>query len=126
MCEDKDCNCGCDNTNCDSGNCDCTNNNEEFGKDTVTLLLDDGREMECAIFKIFPAGKYEYIALLPTDCEEEESGEVFLYRFELNEKNEPHLSNIQDDDEYEIVAEAFDEILDSLEFDELCDNDEEE
>jgi hypothetical protein len=30
-----------------------------------------------------------------------------------------------DDEEYEIVAEAFDELLDQLEFDELCDDEEE-
>ena len=31
----------------------------------------------------------------------------------------PSLDNIEDDDEYEIVADAFDELLDSMEYDEL-------
>ena len=37
--------------------------------------------------------------------------DVYLYRYE--EKNgEPALDNIDDDEEYEIVADAFDEFLD--------------
>ena len=36
----------------------------------------------------------------------------------------PTLDNIEDDDEYEIVADAFDELLDSQEYDELVGEDE--
>ena len=34
------------------------------------------------------------------------------------------MDNIEDDDEYEIVADAFDELLDSQEYDELVGEDE--
>ena len=52
-----------------------------------------------------------------------EDGEVFLYRFsEVN--GEPQLENIEDDEEYDIVADAFDELLDSQEFDEIVGEDE--
>ena len=34
------------------------------------------------------------------------------------------LENIEDDDEYEIVADAFDELLDEQEYDELVGEDE--
>ena len=37
-------------------------NGEEM---TVTLTLDDGREIECVVLTIFPAGGKDYIALLP-------------------------------------------------------------
>lgn len=118
MSKEENCDCGC--SSCGDGCGDSCNH------DTVTLSLDDGREVECVVFKIFKAGEREYIALLPNDCEEEESGEVFLYRFELTENDEPVLTNIMDDAEYEVVSEAFDELLDSMEFDEMIDDDEEE
>lgn len=99
--------------------------NEEFEEGTVTLTLEDDTEVECAIVAIYPAGDKEYIALLPLDGEEEEGGEVFLYRYTEDENGEPSLENIEDDEEYEIAADAFDEMLDSEEYDELVDADEE-
>ena len=39
---------------------------------TVTLTLDDGTELECAVVAIFPAGSNEYIALLPLEQDDEE------------------------------------------------------
>ena len=52
--------------------------------------------------------------------------EVYLYRYSETEDGTPNLDNIEDDDEYEIVAEAFDELLDAQEYDELVGEDEEE
>lgn len=63
-----------------------------------------------------------YIALLPLDENgENQDGEVFLYRFFQEEGQQPTLENIEDDDEYEIAADAFDELLDSAEYDEVVD-----
>ncbi|MBP3926053.1 MAG: DUF1292 domain-containing protein [Clostridium sp.] len=91
---------------------------------TVTLTLDDGKELECVVLTIFPAGDKEYIALLPIEDEEAEDGEVYLYRYTEDEDGQPNLENIEDDDEYEIVADAFDELLDEQEYDELVGEDE--
>ena len=90
-------------------------------EDTVTLSLDDGTELECAVLAVFPAGERDYIALLPLEDTEDEESEVFLYRFAEGENEELLLDNIEDDEEYERVADAFDELLDSEEFDELFD-----
>ena len=92
---------------------------------TVTLTLDDGSEVECIVLTIFEAGNKDYIALLPTEVAESEEGEVYLYRYSENENGEPELENIEDDDEYEIVADAFDELLDEQEYDELVEDEEE-
>lgn len=92
---------------------------------TVTLTLDDGSEVECVVLTIFSAGERDYIALLPMDGPEEEEGEVYLYRYSETEDGQPNLENIEDDEEYEIVAEAFDELLDEAEYDELVGEDEE-
>lgn len=91
---------------------------------TVTLTLDDGSELECVVLTIFTAGERDYIALLPMDGPEAEEGEVYLYRYSEKEDGQPDLENIQDDAEYEIVAEAFDQMLDEAEYDELVDEDE--
>lgn len=88
---------------------------------TVTLTLDDGRELECVVLTIFEAGDKDYIALLPMEGAEEEEGEVYLYRYSETAEGDPVLDNIEDDDEYEVVAEAFDELLDEQEYDEVID-----
>ena len=96
-------------------------NDEEM---TVTLTLDDGTELECVVLTIFEAGEKEYIALLPLDGREAEDGEVYLYRYVEDINGNPDLENIDSDEEYEIVAVAFDELLDSAEYDELVSEDE--
>ena len=98
---------------------------EESGEEmTVTLTLDDWKELECVVLTIFPAANKEYIALLPMEDEEAEEGEVYLYRYTEDEDGQPNLENIEDDEEYEIVADAFDELLDEQEYDELIGEDE--
>ena len=103
------------------------NNFEEQEEEmNVTLTLDDGSTVECVVLTIIEAnnGK-DYIALLPIEGPEAESGEVFLYRYSEDEEGNPNLENIEDDDEFELVSDAFDEFLDEQEFDELVEEDEE-
>ena len=103
--------------------CDCGCNEEEQGM--VTLTLDDGTEMECIVLTIFPVNGNDYIALLPVEeAESDEEGEVFLYRFKQLENEEIELRNIEDDDEYEAVADAFDQFLDDEEFQDIIDDEE--
>ena len=100
--------------------------NEEEQEMTVTLTLDDDTEVECVVLTVFNAGEHEYIALLPMEGADSEEGEVYLYRYSETEDGTPNLDNIEDDDEYEIVAEAFYELLYAQEYDELVGEDEEE
>ena len=105
-----DCGCGHDDCNCGEENL------------TVTLTLDNDEVLECAVLTIFSAGDRQYIALLPLeDAEDTEEGDVFIYRFEEDENGEPTLDIIEDDDEYELAADAFDEWLDEQDFEELED-----
>ncbi|MEG0961525.1 MAG: DUF1292 domain-containing protein [Lachnospiraceae bacterium] len=85
----------------------------------VTLSLDDGSDVECIILTIFNVAEQEYIVLLPLDENEEENkdGEVFIYRYSEDKDGNPALENIEDDQEYELVAERFDELLDEEDFD---------
>ena len=86
---------------------------------TVTLTLDDDSVVECEVITIYEANGKDYIALLPLNEKgESESGDVYLYRY-TEENGEPSLENIEDDDEYEIAADAFDEWLDEQDFEEM-------
>ena len=95
-------------------------NDEEM---TVTLDLEDGSSVECAIVTILTVNNQDYIVLLPLDENgENEDGEVWFYRYSENENDpneEPVLDYIDDDNEYEAVADAFDKFLDTQEFDEI-------
>ena len=90
---------------------------------TVELTLDNDEVVECAILTLFEAVGKEYIALLPLNEDgETEDGDVYLYRYTEDANGEPELENIEDDDEYEIAADAFDEWMDTQEFEELGDD----
>ena len=90
-------------------------------RDTMTLDLDDGGKLECIVLNVFPVNNREYIALLPMNDEGhvEEDAQIFLYRFEELVDDEVNLETIEDDDEFELVSDYFDEMLDEQEFNEL-------
>ena len=90
-------------------------------RDTMTLDLDDGGKLECIVLNVFPVNNREYIALLPMNDEGhvEEDAQIFLYRFEELGDDEVNLETIEDDEEFELVSDYFDEMLDEQEFNEL-------
>lgn len=104
---------------------------EDFGYDdenmTVDMTLDDGTKVTCAIVTILTVNEQDYIVLLPLDENgENEDGEVWIYRYFENEADpneEPRIEYISDEEEYEMVADKFDEYLDNAEFDELLPED---
>lgn len=93
---------------------------------TVDLELEDGSKVTCAVITILTVENKDYIALLPLDENgENEDGEVWFYGYKEDESDpnvEPELIYIEDDDEYEAVADAFDEFLDNAEFDEIVED----
>lgn len=101
------------------------NENFEDEEMTVDLELEDGTQVTCAVITILEVEGKDYIVLLPLDEEgENEDGEVWFYGYSENPDDpneEPELRFIEDDDEYEKVADAFDEYLDNCEFDEVVD-----
>ena len=107
-------------------------NNKTNGYDdeemTVELELDDGQTVNCAIITILTVNKQDYIVLLPLDENgNNDDGEVWFYRYSEDESDpnaEPELGYIDDDEEYDKVADAFDEYLDNAEFDEIVKDEE--
>ena len=98
------------------------NENSKLYEDTndqITLTLEDGSELICDVLAIFPVDGKDYIALLPQG--DDPDAEIFLYQFVEKGEDDIDLINIEDDDEFEAVSDAFDELLDNAEFDEMFD-----
>ncbi len=114
------------------GNYNIDNLKEDFADEDadirVTLTLEDDSEEECRILTIFDMDGNDYIALLPLDenGDDNEEGEVYLYRYEEDEEGEASLSDIEDEDEYDAVVDRFDELLDEAEWNVLLDDDDDE
>lgn len=90
------------NQTCDCG-CDCT----EEAEDIITLEFDDGEEVECHVMGVFDAAGQDYIALVPDD----ESGDVFIYRYKEIDEETFDIEDIEDDKEFETAVAEFDKIV---------------
>jgi hypothetical protein len=88
---------------------------QDMNEMTLTLTLEDDTELLCGVVAIFRVEDKEYIALQPL---EQETDEVFIYRFKLMDVDEsiPILENIEDDDEFELTANTFDELIDGADY----------
>lgn len=96
---------------------------DEFDEPKVSMTLDDGTELNCDVIAIFPALGRDYIALLPDKpVEGYGEDEVFLYRYKELQDEDIELTPLETEDEYEAVADAFDELLDEAEFSEFEEN----
>ncbi len=94
--------------------------NDELQDDYVDMVLDDGTELRCDVIAIFPANGQDYIALLPDKVVEGyEEDEVFLYRYTDKGNDNIELGQIESDEEYEMAADAFDELLDNEAYEEM-------
>ena len=81
----------------------------------VTITLEDDSEIECEVLTIFEV--QDYIALLHDNGEED--GEIFIYRYFEDEDGEPGLDNIETQEEFDMVSEVFDSIVEDGEYDEI-------
>ena len=116
---------GCNPSDCASCGSGC-NSNSGCGSaedhKTITLTMEDDTEVECAILTIFPVENKEYIALLPLDENgQNETGEVYLYSFSRTADGDPMLANIEDDEEYDAAANAFNAVVEKARADEEAD-----
>ncbi len=90
----------------------------EVDQDTVTLTLDNDEEVVCDVLAVFPAPKGEYIAVQRQD---DEDAPVWIYRYSENpdDPEDVVLDSIEDEDEFNEVAQAFDDFMYEEDFDEL-------
>lgn len=104
--------------------------NENWGEDIISLMDEEGNQSEYKIVACAELDGVEYMALEPIldDPEEElmDAAELVFLKVseETDEDGEAFLDTIQDDEEFERVAEVFRDKL-SEEYD-FLDEDEEE
>ncbi len=90
------------------------NEMDDFFDQTITLTLDNDDEVECAVVAIFPVDNKQYMALMPLqEVGDISTDEIFLYRYNPadDESEQVDLSVIEDDNEYDKVADAFDQLI---------------
>ena len=90
---------------------------EEYNPDIVTLSDDEGKEYTFEVLDAIETDDGRYLALLPTfeDPKDmlDDSGELVIVK--VGEENgEEYFYEIENDDEYEMVAEAFVERLEEF------------
>lgn len=96
--------------------------NKEYNPDIISLTDDEGKEYTFEVLDAIESDDGRYLAMLPVHetAEEllEDSGELVIVK--VGEENgEEYLFPIEDDEEYEFVADAFIERLqDMFEIDE--------
>ena len=98
------------------------NNQElEYNPDLVTLTDEEGKEYSFEVLDAIETDIGRYLALLPTFDDRQkmldDSGELVIVKV-MEEDGEEYLCEIEDDDEYETVADAFvDRLEDFFEID---------
>lgn len=120
--ENKSCGCGCEeeNTHGCGSDCGCGHDHDEDEQIIyVTFDDEDDTEVPCAVLGIFECDGREYIAITPKEqVDGEDEAEVYFYRYS-EDGDEVKLDDVETDEEWNKVADIFDE-----EFFEDCDDEE--
>ncbi len=95
--------------------------NNEYNPDIITLSDDNGKEYSFEVLDAIETDEARYLALLPTynDPQKllEADGELVIVKVG-EEDGEEYFYEIEDDDEYETIADAFiDRLEDYFEID---------
>ncbi|NLT96202.1 MAG: DUF1292 domain-containing protein [Clostridia bacterium] len=93
---------------CDHENCE----HEYEEVEIVTLVDEDGQEHDFAFVDSIEVDGEQYAILSPID-EEEESDEAIILKIGKDENGEDILFDIEDDEEWEKVADAWQELIES-------------
>ncbi|UHR03006.1 DUF1292 domain-containing protein [Peptoniphilus sp. GNH] len=95
--EKKHCGCGCGHDH-EHGHA-----HEDENLDVITFTSDDGTEMEYVVIGDFPYKNKNYLALLPSD---EEDQEAIVCEYIQGQDEEIEILEIEDEDYFnEVVAE---------------------
>ena len=96
--------------------------NEEYNPDIVSLVDDEGKEYNFEVLDAIETDEARYLALLPVYDDPkamlDDSGELVIVKVGEDD-GEEYFYEIEDDDEYETIADAVvDRLQDRFEVDE--------
>lgn len=77
-------------------------------EEVITLVDEEGAEHDFTVVDIINVDGSEYAILLPV---EEENDEAIILKFTHDEEGNELLVDIEDDEEWEKVADAWEEML---------------
>ena len=89
------------------GCCGGHHNDHDHDEKYLTVLLENDEELKCSVLSIFEVNEKEYIALLPVGDEQ-----VLLYQYVEHSEEDFELLNIETDEEFAAVEDAFFNIFD--------------
>ncbi len=93
-------------------------NNEEYDPEIYTLTDEDGNELYFALIGTLENDGSVYKALIPVDENgQEESDEYVILKCSVDENGEDILETIEDDDEFEKIADIFDDEFSDIFYD---------
>ncbi len=82
---------------------------ELFGDEIYTLTDDEGNESQFELLASREIDGVTYFALIP--IEDNDNGEYVILKSEIDEDGEEMLVTIDDDDEFDRIADIFDDEL---------------
>ncbi len=89
-----------------------------YDPEIFTLTDEDGNELNFALIGSLEDGGTEYKALIPVDENgEETSDEYVILKLTVDEDGEAILETIEDDDEFERIADIFDDEFSNIFYD---------
>jgi uncharacterized protein YrzB (UPF0473 family) len=92
-------------------------------RETITLYDENGQETEFEVLGVVSVEENDYAILLPLDEEEEEEDNAYIFRIDTDENGEELLTEVENDEEFQKVKEAWETICEG-DF-ELAEDDEE-
>ena len=95
------------------------NENEEYGPEIYTLTDEEGNELYFSLLGTLEHEGGVYKALIPVDEEgNEQSDEYVILKCGVDDDGEEVLETIEDDDEFERIADIFDDEFSDIFYDE--------
>ncbi|WBW50732.1 DUF1292 domain-containing protein [Peptoniphilus equinus] len=94
-------------------NCGCNHDHEHeheetYEYDVISIPMEDGGELDCVVIDTFEVDGGNYIALVAED--EVEDGDILLFKYEELEDEEIELVEIESEEEFDRVAEVFNQL----------------
>ena len=87
------------------------NKEYRFEETMVTLTDEDGQDRDFYVDEIYPVDDRLYAALIPGDVDN--VTEYYVFRVKDLGEDDFELEDIDDEDEYDAAADAYEEILDA-------------
>lgn len=95
------------------------NNGYEYEETIVTLTDEDGQEKDFYVDEIYEVDGKTYAAVI--SGEEEEVTEYFVFRLKDLGNDDYEMEDITDEDEYDVAADAYEELLDTRAWNQIFD-----